>query len=114
MIEVAKELDADFNFPKFHLMFHWVEQICRYGALQQYTADRPEQWQKSNLKDSSNASNHNLNYLPHDMTFQRHILCIQIGELNLQSLTQRRENSAAACRVLPSGADQAAPLSSLL
>jgi len=32
-------------------------------------------------------------------------------ELNLQALTQRRENSAAACKVLPSGADLAAPLS---
>jgi hypothetical protein len=27
-IDVSKELDADFNFPMFHLMSHWVEQIC--------------------------------------------------------------------------------------
>jgi hypothetical protein len=33
-IDVSKELDADFNIPKFHLISHWVEQICRYGALQ--------------------------------------------------------------------------------
>ena len=33
-IDVSKELDADFNFPKIHLMSHWVEQIRRYGALQ--------------------------------------------------------------------------------
>jgi hypothetical protein len=26
-IDVSKELDADFNFPKIHLMSHWVEQI---------------------------------------------------------------------------------------
>jgi len=29
-IDVSKELDADFNFPKIHLMSHWVELICRY------------------------------------------------------------------------------------
>jgi hypothetical protein len=33
-IDVSKELDADFNFPKIHLMSHWVEPILRYGALQ--------------------------------------------------------------------------------
>jgi len=33
-IDVSKELDGDFNFPKIHLMSHWVEQIRRYGALQ--------------------------------------------------------------------------------
>jgi hypothetical protein len=32
-IDVSKELNADFNFPKNHLMSHWVEQIRRYGAL---------------------------------------------------------------------------------
>jgi hypothetical protein len=26
-IDVSKELDADFKFPKIHLMSHWVEQI---------------------------------------------------------------------------------------
>jgi hypothetical protein len=26
-IDVSKELDADINFPKIHLMSHWVEQI---------------------------------------------------------------------------------------
>jgi hypothetical protein len=31
-IDVSKELDADFNFPKIHLMSHWVKQIRRYGA----------------------------------------------------------------------------------
>jgi len=35
-----------------------------------------------------------------------------MGELNLQALAQSRENSAAACKVLPSGADLAAPLGS--
>ena len=34
-IDVSKELDADFNIPKIHLMSHWVAQIRRYGALQQ-------------------------------------------------------------------------------
>jgi hypothetical protein len=26
-IDIAKKLDADFNFPKIHLMSHWAEQI---------------------------------------------------------------------------------------
>ena len=38
-IEVSKELDSDFNIPKIHLMSNWVEQIPRYGALQQYSAE---------------------------------------------------------------------------
>jgi hypothetical protein len=94
------------------LMSHRVEQNRRYGALQQYSAERHEQAHKTNLKDGWNTSNHNLNYLPQVITFQRHILCFQIRELNLQALAQRWENSAAACNVLPSGADLAAPLGS--
>jgi len=39
-IDVSKELDADCNFPKIHLMSHWVEQIHRYGTLKQYSAER--------------------------------------------------------------------------
>jgi len=41
-IDVSKELDADFNFPKSHLTSHWVEDIHRYGALKQYSAERHE------------------------------------------------------------------------
>jgi hypothetical protein len=108
-IVVSKELDADSNFPKIHLMSHWVEPIRRYGALQQYFAERHEQGHNIDLKDSWNASNHNLNYLPQVITFQHRILCFEIRELNLQALAQRRENSTAACKVLPSGADLAAP-----
>jgi len=111
-IDVSKVLDADFNFPTIHLMSYWVEQIRRYGALQQYSAERHEQAHKTNLKDSWNASNHNLNYLPQVITFQRRILCFEIRELNLVALAQCRENSTAACKVLPSGADLAAPLGS--
>jgi hypothetical protein len=110
--DLSQELDADLNFPKIHLMSDWVEQIRPYGALQQYSAERYEQAHKTNLKDGCNASNHNLNYLPEVITFQRRILCFEIRELNLQALAQHRENSAAACKVLHSGSDLAAPLGS--
>jgi len=80
--------------------------------LQQYSAERCEQAHKTNLKDGWNASIHNLNYLRQVITFQRHILCFDIRELNLEALAQRSENSAAACKVFPAGADLAAPLSS--
>ena len=109
-IDVSKELDADFNFLKIHLISHWVEQIRQHGASQQYRAERHEQTHKTNLKDGWNASNHNLNYLPQVITFQRRILCLEIRELNFQALAKRRENSVAPCKVLPSGADLAAPL----
>ena len=108
--DVFKELDADFNFAKIHLMSHWVKQIRRYGALQQYSADRHEQAHNTNLKDSWNASNHNPNYLPQVVTIQRRILCFKIRQLNQEALAQRRENSTTACTVLPPGADLAAPL----
>jgi len=111
-IDDSKELDADFNFPKIHLMGHWVEQIRRYRALQQYSAERHESAHKTNLNDSWNASNQNLNYLPQVITFQCHILSFKIRELNLQALAQHRENSAATCKVVPSGADLAATQSS--
>ena len=110
-IDDSKQLDADFNFLKIHLMFHRVEQIHRYGALQQYSAERHEQTYKTNVKDGWKASNHNMNQLPQVITFQQRILSFEIRVLNLQALAQRRENSAAACKVLPSGADLAAPLS---
>jgi hypothetical protein len=109
-IDVSKELDADFNFLKIHSMSHWVVQIRRHGALQQYSAERHEQAHTTNLKDGWNTSNHKLNYLPQVITFQRRILCFEIRELNHQALAQRRENSTAACKVLPSGADLAATL----
>jgi hypothetical protein len=111
-IDISKEFDADFNFPKIHLMSHSAEQIRRYGAFQQYSAERHEQAQKTNLKDSWNASNHNLNYLPQEITFQRRIQCFEIRELNLQALGQHLENRAATGIVFLSGADLAAPLSS--
>ena len=100
------------QLPKIHLMFHWVEQIRRYGALQQYSAEKHEPARGTNVKDGWNASNHNLNYLPQVITCQRRILCFKISELNLQALIRRWENRAAACKVLPSGADLAAPLGS--
>jgi len=65
-----------------------------------------------NFKDSWNASNHNFNHRPQVITFQRRILCFEIRELNLQALAQGRGNSAATCKVLPSGAGLAAPLGS--
>jgi len=108
-VDVSKELDADFNFPNIRLMPRWVEQIRRYGALQQYSAERHEQAHKTNLKDGWNASNHNLNYLPQVITFQRRVLCFEIRELNLQAHAQRRENSTAAWKVPPSAGDLAAP-----
>jgi len=111
-IDISKQLDADFNFPKIHLMSHWAEQIHRYRDLQQYSAKRHEQAHETNLKDGWNASNHNLNYLPQVITFQRRILGFEIREINLQALAKHWENSAAACKVFSSGADLAAPLSS--
>jgi len=36
---------------------------------------------------------------------QHHIVCFVIGQLNVQAVAQHRENSAAAYKVLPSGAD---------
>jgi hypothetical protein len=62
-IDVSKELDAYFNCPKIQLMSHWVEQIRRHRAFQQYSTESHEQAHKTNLKDGWNASNHNLNYL---------------------------------------------------
>jgi len=51
-----------------------------------------------------------LHFAEEVITFQRRILCSKIRELILQALTQHQENSAAACNILPSGADLAAPL----
>jgi hypothetical protein len=90
-IDISKQLDADFSFPEIYLMSRWVKQIRRYEALQQYSAERHEEANKMNLKDSWNASNHNLNYPQQVITFQRHIRDFEIRELNLEALAQRRE-----------------------
>ena len=110
-IGIYKEWDADFNFPKIHLMPHWGKHIRRYGALQQYSANRHEQAYKTNLKDGWNDSNYNLSFLPQVITFPCCILCFEIRELNVQRLAQRRENSADSGKVLLSGADLATPQS---
>ena len=94
-----------------HFVSHWVKQICQYWAFQSYSAERHEQALKMNLKDSWNACNHKLPYLPHTITLEHHIHCFEIRELNLQVVTQSEENYIAACTVLPSGTDVAAPLS---
>jgi hypothetical protein len=88
-IDFSKELDADFNVPNIHLMSHWVEQICRYEALQQYSSERHEQAHNTNLKDGWNASNHNLNSLTQEIIFQRGILCFEVREHILQALAHR-------------------------
>ena len=111
-IDVSKVLNADFNFPKIHLMSNWVEQLRRHGAFQHYSAERHEPAHKPNLKDGWNTSNHNLNYLPEVITFQHRILSFEIRELTLQVLAQRSEDSAAACTVLPCSPDPTAPLGS--
>jgi hypothetical protein len=33
-IDIPKELDTDFNFPKNHIISQWAEQICQSRALQ--------------------------------------------------------------------------------
>jgi len=113
-IDVSKELDADFNIPKIHLISHWVEQIRGYGALQRYSAEIYEQVHNTNLKDGWSAYNHNLSSLPQVINFPHRILHFKIRELNLQALAQRRETSAATYKVLPSSADLAALLISQL
>jgi hypothetical protein len=110
-IDISKELDADFNFLKIHLMSHWAEQVRRYGALQQYSAEGHQQPHETNLKDGWKASNHNFNYLPQVITFRCRILRFEIRGLNVQPLAQYWKNSTAACKVLPSSADLAAPQS---
>jgi len=110
-IDVSKELEADFSFPKIHLMSHWGEQIHWYWAFQQYAAERHEHALQTILKDVWNASNHNHNSLPQVIDFQRRILCSEIRELNFKAVVQWRERNAAACTALPSSADLAPPLS---
>jgi hypothetical protein len=77
-INTSKELDADCNFLKVHLMSHYAKQIRQYGALQQYSAERHEQAHETNLKDGWNVSNHNLNCLPKVITIQHRILFFEI------------------------------------
>jgi len=95
-IYVFEVLDADLTILKMHMMSHRVKQICRYGALQQYSAGRHGQAHKTDLKHGWKASNHNLNYLTQAVIFQRHILCFEIRELNLQAFAQLWVNRAAA------------------
>jgi len=111
-IDDSKELEADFNCPKIHLMSDWVKQICRYGALQQYSAERHEQTNKTKFKAGWNTSNHNLNYLLQVVTFQCQNLSFEIRELYLQALAQHRDYHAAICNALPPGDYLAAALSS--
>jgi hypothetical protein len=102
---------AAFNFPTILLMSHWVEQIQQYGALEQYSAERHDQAHETNLKDSCNSYHHNLNWLPHAITFQHSLHFFIIRELYDEFLDQRRENSTATCIFHPSSADLDATLS---
>jgi hypothetical protein len=33
-IDISKELDTDFNFPKNHIISQWAKLICQSRALQ--------------------------------------------------------------------------------
>jgi hypothetical protein len=110
-IDISKALDADFNLPKIHVMSHCAEKDRQYRTFQHDLAEGYEQVHKRNLKYGRNAANHNLNYLPQVITFQRRILFFEIRDLNVQALAPRQEKSTVACKVLRSGADLAAPLS---
>jgi len=46
-IDISMEFDANIKCLKIHLVSHWAEQIHRYGALQQYSAQRHEQTHKT-------------------------------------------------------------------
>jgi hypothetical protein len=91
-IEVSKELDADIPLLKINLISHWVEQSCRYAAFQQESEERHELTHQTKLKDSWNASNHNINYLPQVIAFQRRIVGYKSREFNLSAITQGQEN----------------------
>jgi len=93
-------------------MSRLVEEIHQFRILQHYSTVRHEQTHKTKLKDSRNAYNDNLNYLPQVITFHRGIRCFTIRDLNLQAIAHSLENSAAALQVLSSSADLPAPLSS--
>jgi hypothetical protein len=111
-IDDSNELNAKFNWLKIHMMSYWVNQICRYRVLQQYSAERHEQAHQMNIKDGWNTPTNNLNNLPKVIRSQLSFLCLDIREINLQTLTECWENSAHACIVLRSGANLAAPLGS--
>jgi len=111
-IDGSKGLEADFNFRKIHLIYHWVKQIYQYGSLQLYSTERHKEAHQTYLKVGVNASDHNLNDLPQVITFHRRILCFEIRELIHQALPQHQEDCASTCKVLPSAADLATPLSS--
>jgi len=112
VIGVSKEFDADFNFSTTYFMSHWVKQISRYGALQEYSSLSHELAHQPNLQQCWNACNHDLNYMLQVITFQRCILCFEITELNLPALAQRREISTTTCKVLYCSSELDAPLGS--
>ncbi|KAF8441129.1 hypothetical protein BGX38DRAFT_1071181, partial [Terfezia claveryi] len=54
--------NAYYNFPKMHLISHFMEQIAKYGSLPQYSIEISEASHKP-LKDAYHRSNH-INALP--------------------------------------------------
>jgi len=52
------EQQAHFNFPKMHLLLHYMEQIKEYGELVQYSTEVSESMHAT-FKDAYRRSNHN-------------------------------------------------------
>ena len=56
LVETILKDGSYFNFPKLHLLTHYVEQIPRFGALTQYSTDITESMHKG-FKDAYRRSN---------------------------------------------------------
>ena len=64
------EEGSHWNFPKMHMLSHYVEQIPRYGQLIQYSTEVSEAYHKP-LKDAYRRSNH-VNPIPQILnTYER-------------------------------------------
>jgi len=83
--QVVQEVlsQADFNFPKIHLLSHYNTQIRNFGSLPQYSTEVTEALHKP-LKDAYRRSNHvNATEQILDMINREHAL--RIREVNMEA-----------------------------
>jgi hypothetical protein len=106
LLEQADEIDAvvqeqaNFSFPKMHLLNHFARSIKRFGNLKQYSTEFSESAHRNVIKDAYNHSNKQIDIMDQIMAANDRINIFAMRELNLKRMAADGMYSDQTIRIL--------------